>query len=132
MDDRMRDERQEHRIRADNFKTLADMAPHDCKIEMAFGFNGSYTLMEFLQKINIPQLFKNLEFSWQWIKIKFRCHGMSHSHVVIDRLIPLNPDFNFNRYHLYEASELICKEFAAACQYHYMETPIIEQMILSF
>ena len=112
-----------------NFKTLASMAPHDCEIEMSFKFNGSYTIMEFLQKINIPQLFKHL-CSWKCAKIKFRCHGMSHSHIVIDRLIPLN--VNFDNCYIYEASKRICDEFAVACQYNFMETPLVDQMVISF
>jgi hypothetical protein len=123
-----------------NLWAMAYNAPHDCKTEatytathdwkteMTFRFNAPYTIMEFLQKINLPQLFGSV-LEWKMAKIKLHCHGVSHSHVVIDRWVPLNVNFNCT---IYEAAGRIFNEFEVATQYNFAETPMVEQMIISF
>jgi hypothetical protein len=114
---------------ANNYKQLALNKPHDCKNEMSFYFPAMYSIYEFLQKMNFPQLLKDVSY-WQGIKLRFVVYGQGHDFNWHRRTI----DFpcNFISYNICTAAKHVHEQFIHETAYYYPTTPLVEAMYVNF
>ena len=109
------------------YSTMAYNADH-CKASMVFNFSRPYPVSIFLQKIDIPKIFYNVE-AWQCAIISFRICGIDINHTYIDQVV----DIHISLCHLTfkDIAEHIIMEFErnVICQ---IPHPEVSQLIVSF
>src|SRR3977135_428187 len=109
------------------YSTMAYNADH-CKVSMVFNFSRPYPVSLFLQKIDIPKIFYNVE-AWQCAIISFRICGIDINNTYIDQVV----DIRISLCHLTlkDIAVHIIKEFEK-CIIWPIERPDVTQMIVSF
>ena len=116
----------------DRFKALVLGAPTDCRISMNFAFPKNYSMKEFLEKINIPQLFHNAKY-WQGANFKFYAHGVDYANFFM--LHEIDVSLDLLHYNLNSVAQKIHDEFQYIAR-HYFEPESadvqVTKMIISF
>jgi hypothetical protein len=114
---------------ADNFKTFALNATPDCRVSMNFSFGYALPIRRFLEKVDIPRLFKNVSY-WQGCKFKFRAVGVDKCHNFIDDEFYV--DVPLLHYNVDRAADIIMYSYAQATRFNYNEPPNVKCMTLFF
>src|SRR5271156_6153376 len=112
-----------------NFKTLALNAPADCHVSMNFEFPFPLTLLEFLEKVNIPKLFENTSY-WIGARFTFLMLGVDSREYFIERLV--NVHIPLNHYKIDAVADLIQAEFERAMRFESMKECKVKWMNVSY
>ena len=115
---------------AERYKFLAMNAPADCQVSMDFCYTYAYPIAEFLQKINLFQLFHNVSY-WQGAQFKFEVIGVGSDNSFqtehFDLWIVLN------NYTLDSLPSAIHDAFENAAKFYFEhELPNVLKMTISF
>ena len=102
---------------ADRFKFMALNAPSKCNVSMCFDFNYSLPITEFLEKIDLPNLFHHVSY-WQGAQYKFKVHGVNRDNNFVDD--EFETWISMHKYTLESASAAIYEGFVGAAKFFMM------------
>src|SRR3981189_1225018 len=110
------------------FSTMAYNAIDHCAVTMQFSFGRPYPIQTFLQKINLPKIFYNVE-AWQCAQISFRISSIDNFNNYFEKIV----DIRISLVHMAikDIGEHILKEFEKFGVWTLSDVKI-EHMLVSF
>src|SRR3981189_1273567 len=110
------------------FSTMAYNAIDHCAVTMQFSFGRPYPIQTFLQKIDIPKIFYNVE-AWQYAQISFRISAIDNFNNYFEKIV----DIRISLVHmdLNDIGDHILTEFGKYSVWSVRDVKI-EHMLVSF
>jgi hypothetical protein len=115
---------------AERYKLIAMNTPPNAHVEMGIGFATQYTIKEFLDKANVPNLLGSIT-HWQGAQFRFHVHGTDANQNFVDEKFELV--IECHKYGLRELPGAIMEAFDDLCKYYFdNDEPTISKMYITF